>query len=264
MIAELNWKNKLLKIDFSAGRSLAIILDPHGPQPSFFAGTPAKAVPLQIADYIGDVTQGGSCNAEVLQFVPHCHGTHTECVAHLDRSTGNVLDLIDQKPCLARLVTVRSNPVDGYATLTLEDLKEQLGPMDELGPEAIIIRTLPNDEGKLCRDYEREPDYPVLCKEAIDWLAQGQFRHLLIDTPSLDKAHDGGQLANHRSWWGLNQSDTIPNNNRASRSITEMIFVPDVVEDGYYWLHLELQPLAADATSSRPVIYPIEIVNRKV
>ena len=171
VIAELNWKGKILKIDFSAGRSLAIILDPHGPQPSFFAGSPAKAEPLQIADYIGDVSQGGSCNAEVLQFIPHCHGTHTECVAHLDRSTGNVLDLIDQKPCLARLVTVRSTPVDGFATLTLEDLKEQLGAIDELGdewgPEAIIIRTLPNDEGKVCRDYEREPNYPVLSREAI-------------------------------------------------------------------------------------------------
>jgi hypothetical protein len=38
-----------------------------------------------------------------------------------------------------------------------------------------------------------------------------------------------------------------------------MIFVADNIDDGYYWLNLELQPLAADATASRPVIYPIDI-----
>ena len=42
------------------------------------------------------------------------------------------------------------------------------------------------------------------------------------------------------------------------RSLTEMIYVPDGIPDGLYWLHLELAPLVSDATPSRPVLYPLE------
>ena len=43
------------------------------------------------------------------------------------------------------------------------------------------------------------------------------------------------------------------------RSATEMIFVPDGVPDGLYWLELGLSPLLSDATPSRPLLYPVEV-----
>ena len=80
----------------------------------------------------------------------------------------------------------------------------------------------------------------------------------LLDTPSLDRAHDDGRLANHRNWWGMSGRPISGDLDAGSRSITEMIFVPDSLPDGLYWLNLELQPLVADAVASRPVLYPLE------
>lgn len=261
MIAEMPWHGYRLQVDFSAGESLAITLDPHGLQPSFFAGERARSKPLRIGDYIGDVSQGGSCNAEVLEFTPHCHGTHTECRAHLDQSAGKVLDIIDQQPGLARLITLegRCSGEDDEHTLGLEDILAIPGIASDPLVDAIIIRTLPNEEEKRSRDYSDHPNYPVLSDEAITWLSGRELKHLLVDTPSLDKAHDGGKLSNHRRWWAPRDHLQAGEFDPRLRSVTEMIYVPDHIQDGVYWLHLELQPLAADATASRPVIYPVEI-----
>ncbi len=267
MIGRLQSHGLNLSIDFSAGRSLAITLDPDGPQPSFFAGKRARTSPLRVGDYIGDVSLGGSCNADVLEFIPHCHGTHTECWAHLDKSAGHVLDIIDQQPCLARLITLQGTPAcdkgENKTILTLEELRKALGHGQTGHPkpltgDALIIRTLPNPVEKMCRDYALEPSYPVLSAAAIDWLASQELKHLLLDTPSLDRANDGGKLSNHRCWWGLNPISSVTSVDPKKRSVTEMIYVPDALKDAHYWLHLELQPLASDATSSRPVIYPIK------
>ena len=44
----------------------------------------AKSTPL---NYNGlskaSVRDGGSCNADQITLIPHCHGTHTECVGHI-------------------------------------------------------------------------------------------------------------------------------------------------------------------------------------
>lgn len=270
MKAELRWHGEDIRIDLGRGKSLAINLDPHGLQPSFFAPGPATTRPLQVGDYIGDVAQGGSCNAEVLEYIPHCHGTHTECRAHLQKDAGHVLDLIDQKPCLAALISLhgtaageteesgvsRTQPKERL--LTLDELRTHADAFTTHRIDALIIRTLPNDDSKRQRNYADAAAYPVLSRESINWLAAQNLAHLLIDTPSLDRAQDSGQLVNHRSWWGLSESSGTHDAIHASRSVTEMIFVPDGVLDGHYWLNIELQPLIADAVSSRPVIYPVE------
>lgn len=270
MKAALRWHDEDLRIDLARGTSLAITLDPHGPQPSFFAPGPAIARPLQVGDYVGDVSRGGSCNAEVIEYIPHCHGTHTECLGHLVHGAGHVLELIDQKPCLAALVSMHGTPAGQTGEscdartgpqellLTLEELQSHRDAFSIHAIDALIIRTLPNEFSKRTRNYADGDAYPVLSSECIGWLAGQNLSHLLIDTPSLDRAHDSGRLANHRCWWGLGDKDMIVVPGRATRSVTEMIFVPGGMSDGHYWLNIELQPLIGDAVSSRPVIYPVE------
>lgn len=270
MKAELLWHGENIRIDLGRGTSLAIALDPHGLQPSFFAPGPATARPLRVRDYVGDVSQGGSCNAEVLEYIPHCHGTHTECRAHLLKNAGHVLGLIDQKPCLAVLVSLHGTPLEETAEsgitetrrhellLTLGELKAQMRAFPAHKIDALIIRTLPNDVSKCERNYADFETYPVLSKESIAWLAEQDLLHLLIDAPSLDRADDSGKLNNHRCWWGLGHKGEANDPKWVARSVTEMIFVPDDTPDGHYWLNIELQPLISDAVSSRPVIYPVE------
>jgi arylformamidase len=249
--ATVNWNDRELTIDYSAGRSLAIPLIPDGPQPAFFSSSAAYSEPIVEGAFIGDVRQGGSCNAEIVHWAPHCHGTHTECIGHILADRVNVLETIDTQPVLARLVTCH----DDHGVISADRLQQALenGCNDH---EALIIRSLPNSAAKLNRDYQAEPDFPVLDSEAVLWLTTQSLRHLLIDTPSLDSPRDSS-LPNHRSWWGVNRAQPSDGFPAPRRSITELIYVPDQIVDGEYWLHLELSPLVADATPSRPMIYPV-------
>ena len=47
-----------------------------------------EAAPFKDADFVGDVSAGGSCNVDVLKINPHCSTTHTETLLHIvDRQT---------------------------------------------------------------------------------------------------------------------------------------------------------------------------------
>ena len=249
MNIRLSWRNRNYKIDYDKGRSLAIPLDPHGEQPSFFVDQPASATPLKSGDYIGDVSAGGSCNAEVISFVPHCHGTHTECIGHISEQRITVQESIYQHPCIAQLITLQAD--SGSRKISAEAIAEHLDP----DAQALIVRTLPNDAQKMSRNYSDEPDYAVFSSSAMEFLGNSNLLHLLLDTPSLDKADDGGKLSNHRTWWGLGRTHLTIQMDK--RSVTELIYVANDIADGLYWLHLELSPLMSDATPSRPMIYPL-------
>ncbi len=77
------------------------------------------------------------------------------------------------------------------------------------------------------------------------------IKHLLIDQPSVDKEEDGGALAAHKAFWN------IPKNPELHATITELIFVPDEVEDGLYLLNLQVAPMENDAAPSRPVLFQL-------
>jgi arylformamidase len=89
------------------------------------------------------------------------------------------------------------------------------------------------------------------------WLVEQGIEHLLVDLPSVDRAEDGGELVAHRVFWGLPPgSRDIGESRRPHASITEMIFVPDELEDGPWLLRLEIPALNTDAVPSRPVLHP--------
>jgi hypothetical protein len=78
----------------------------------------------------------------------------------------------------------------------------------------------------------------------------------------VDPEEDDGRLAAHHEWWGLSQRSEAGNtltvsqdHSRFSSTITELIFVPDLVEDGIYMLNFQVPNLRTDAVPSRPVIY---------
>lgn len=258
LIAELDWRGQRLRVNFAAAVPIAIPLLPNGPQPAFFAPAPMSASPLQLDGFTGDVRRGGSCNVAVLDWAPHCHGTHTECIGHILAESVFVLDTIEQSPCLAKLISIATRP--GSSRIGLQQLEQAL-PDDLENYAALIIRTLPNPTAKQSRNYAAEPDYPVLGPDSMQFLASSGLRHLLLDTPSLDAA-DNATLANHRVWWGLEGADHDLRSSARSRSLTEMIFVPDEFSDGDYWLELQLSPLQSDASPSRPLLYPVEFPDR--
>jgi hypothetical protein len=83
MIVSLQIKDKNFKIDSSKPLEISIPLDFYGLQPNAYDVSKAVSIPCEAENLIGDTRRGGSCNFEQITLIPHCNGTHTECVGHI-------------------------------------------------------------------------------------------------------------------------------------------------------------------------------------
>jgi hypothetical protein len=82
--------------------------------------------------------------------------------------------------------------------------------------------------------------------------------HLVVDVPSIDRAHDEGRLTAHRLFFGLPRGEVrLAAATRASATITELAFIPDSIADGAYLLELQVPALTGDAVPSRPLLYAV-------
>jgi len=259
--------------DLAAPVDLAIPLQFDGAQPGFFATEPARAAPLRAVGFTGDVRQGGSCNCDVYVLAPHCHGTHTECAAHVTIGGERIAALTPVPPSLAVLLSVRpvalgvtskadasrASPSD--PVITRELLAATAAPWLADPWSALVIRTLPNDPSKLQRIYAGACPAPYFLPDAMDWIVARGVSSLVVDLPSLDRAEDGGALAAHRIYWGLPFGERDPQLAARGRAlVTELAYVPPAAPDGLYLLDLHVPAFATDAAPSRPVLYPVREV----
>ena len=251
--------------------SLAIPLAFGGAQPSFFGAPRASAAPLAIGGFVGDTTQGGSCNVAELRLVPHCNGTHTESVGHIVREAMPIAACLTRTLFPARVITVTPCAADAtqdrYTPATESDdwlitrdaLEFALRDFESDQIQALAVRTLPNDESKKNRCYGESYRPPFFSLEAMHTLIARGIEHVLVDIPSLDKMHDEGRLTNHHLFWNVPAGrHALTTDTKISKTITEMIFVPNKVRDGCYLLDLQVPEFMSDAAPSRPVIYPLE------
>ena len=271
--------DRALVADLADALPIAIPLDFDGPQPSHFGARAAHAVPLRAGSFMGDVRAGGSCNCEELRLTPHCNGTHTEGVGHITADRVPVTDSLRGGLLVAGVVSVHAvaqaatgestNPVptsdDQLITATaLEKACGVLAPWwhpdtpDARFPEALVVRTLPNGADKLSRDYAGENPAPYLTREAAAWLVERGVLHLVVDLPSVDRAHDGGHLTAHRVFFGLPAgAKRVSEATRPQATITELAFIAPMVRDGWYLLDLQVPAFLTDAAPSRPLLYPV-------
>ena len=149
-----------------------------------------------------------------------------------------------------------SQRADGDYTISATQLQLALSQLNLLEEtKAIIIRTLPNDNSKLTRNYSgQNPVY--LEADAAGWLAQMGFEHLLIDLPSVDREEDGGALSAHHQWWNY------PSNPRYHATITELIYIPSHLQDGHYLLNIQTASLTTDASPSKPCLYVLRLMTQ--
>ena len=259
-----------IRADASRAIDISIPLRFGGAQPSHFGASPASAAALRSGEFVGDVRLGGSCNCEEYRLTPHCNGTHTECVGHVTGERSSVHALARSGPEIALLLSIAPVPVSDTqesATprpkradrlITARALSAAWQRWRAPQPTALVIRTLPNDAGKLTRAYDPQEPPPFLTSEAVEAIVGRGIEHLLLDVPSLDRSHDEGMLSGHRLFWGLPPgSRTLAQARRPDATVTEMVFVPDEAADGFYLLDLQLAPFVADATPSRPLLYPV-------
>ena len=236
-----------------AGRwvDLAIPLDPHGPQPNAYGVPDATARPYSGEGFTLDTRADGSCNCEVIEFTPHCNGTHTESVGHITTERFP-LTAVELPPFLWCSV-VSLSPVGREITAEAMDRATAALAPDSL--EALVVRTLPSDADKRTRRWE-DAATPYFTPDAMRVVRARGVQHLLVDLPSLDPLYDGGKLAAHRVFWDVPPgSKELPAGDARNRTVTEMIFVPDDVPDGRYLLTIWVPRLVSDAVPSRPILF---------
>ena len=269
MNARIALEGREIGIDTAHPVSLAVELDFSGPQPRHFAAPPASARPFVAPGFAGSVERGASCNCEVLTLIPHCNGTHTECVGHLTRERLDVSGVAPFGFLPALLVTLTPQsaagcdegsspaPRAGDELLTRSALEQAWPASLPFAVLALIVRTRPNTADKRSRDYSAQSP-PYLSQQAAALIVERGIRHLIVDLPSIDRTHDDGVLTAHRLFFGLPPGATeLARATRADATVTELAFVPEALRDGPYLLELQLPALGGDAVPSRPLLYPL-------
>lgn len=257
-------------------KSIAIKLDFEGPQPNHFGTDKASTSVLRLGGFTGDTKQGGSCNVDSLEMIPHCNGTHTETVSHIvnqDIWVGHAaMDVVT----LAVLVTVtpvsakgtsetyRPPLADADAIITRESLTKALtaiGDVKTIRPDGLIVRTLPNTNEKCSRAYTAENSPPFFTVQALEAINEIGVRHLLVDFPSVDRMYDDGLLTNHHIYWNVvEKTHELSAETWQDKTITEMVYVDDEIRDGICALNIQVPAFCSDAAPSRPVIIPAKSI----
>ena len=173
-------------------QDLSIPLNFKGPQVNFFGVDHASASPYRSGNVIGDTLQGGGCNFDRITFIPHCCGTHTECVGHIlndDVYINNILSDTLVPASLVSIETVKSNSSSDQI-IPMDKLESELLSLDGDFKSALVIRTLPNSETKLSASYNAGNLPAYLEKNTMELIIEHGVDHLLVDLPSIDKAYD--------------------------------------------------------------------------
>ena len=240
-----------MNIDLGEPIDISIPLRFGGPQPNAYGVPRAASEACESGDIIGDTRRGGSCNFEQITLIPHCNGTHTECVGHITKERISVRRCLQDAFVSASLITVTPEYRQGELLIGSAHL-------DAVSDDAsaLVIRTLPNDDRKFSLTYDEKNMPAYFSADAMRSIVDKGYKHLLVDLPSIDRLFDEGKLTNHRIFWNVEEgSFEVNDNTRMGSTITELIYVPDEIADGPYWLNLQIPPFESDAAPSRPVLF---------
>lgn len=248
MKAEITNDQKTYIIDLSKPLDISLSLrgDDHNPV-AWYLGAP-KITPVREGNFVGKVSEGASTNFNNIQFNPHAHGTHTECVGHITREFHSIHDSLKTFFFTARLISIEPEKRGEDMVISEVQIRSKF---NRGCADSIVIRTLPNYIDKRSKKYSHT-NWPYLEESAAKYLRECGVKHLLIDLPSVDREKDEGKLLAHKAFWDY------PKNTRMDATITELIYVPNKIEDGDYILNLQVASFENDAAPSRPVLYNLE------
>ncbi len=246
MRIDLEHKHVKYQTDLSKGLDISLSIGGKDNVQCYYAGEPGIR-PVSTDQFTGSMKEGFSVNYYQAEIIPHGHGTHTECVGHIDEDMMLVSEVLKNHHFMAQLITVNPKQLENGDKVILEEHIERAAIDD--GSEALIIRTSPNFSIKKNINYSgTNPCYFDVT--ALEYIAKSKVKHLLVDLPSVDRESDGGKLAGHKAFWKGERSSFA--------TITELIYVPNEIEDGVYLLNLQLSTIELDAAPSRPILYKLE------
>ncbi|OAB79915.1 cyclase family protein [Cochleicola gelatinilyticus] len=245
MHATFKINDTLLTADLSKPLDISIPLCNSEKNPLAWYLEAPKIEPVKLDNWVGKVSEGASVNFNTIMFNPHAHGTHTECVGHISKEFHSVNEALQSFFFHAKVISVVPETIGEDAVIPKSQIEKVLNGTI---PEALIIRTLPNTASKKHRHYSHT-NWPYLHEEAALLIRELGIQHLLIDLPSVDKEKDEGALLAHKAFWNY------PEAPRYQATISELIYVPNSIQDGEYLLNLQIAPFHNDAAPSKPILY---------
>ena len=247
MLANISHNGESFKIDFSKPLDISISLRGDHKNPVAWYLKHPEIKPVREGDFVGKVSEGASVNFNNIWFNPHAHATHTECVGHISEEFHSLQQHLKSFFFKAKLISAEPLKKGTDQVFTRELLEKKLGTVDY---EALVVRTLPNYIGKISKQHSHT-NWPYLEEDAAILLREKGIKHLLIDQPSVDKEKDDGKLLAHKAFWNY------PKNTRFDATITELVYVPNKIEDGDYFINLQPASFENDAAPCKPVLYKI-------
>lgn len=240
--------NKKYKADLSRPIDLSIPLRNTGGPKAFYAPD-YKSFPVETDTFVGSTLKGGIINFFNIHVNPHGNGTHTECVGHISAKAESINDCLKTFHFTSLLISVTPSVLENGDRVvmpsSLEQYRERMRSVD-----ALIMRTFPNEGSKITRDYSGS-NPPYIHHDTIKLMNEQGIKHFLLDLPSVDREVDGAKFLAHREFWGY------PDNIDFSKTITEMIYVDNDIEDDIYLLNIQIGSYELDASPSKPIIYKL-------
>jgi kynurenine formamidase len=264
--------------DFSYSLAIALDFQQSENQPCHFSAAPALAKPMQASGFIGDTTQGGSCNVFELSFNPHCNGTHTETINHIchqDSALANSIATLELPPFIP-CVLISVSPIaanetsDRYSpnlkindtVISRQQLEQLLTPYQDQQLQALVVRTMPNSANKCQAHYSAANQPAFFTRDAVLYLNERGVEHLILDLPSLDRLNDDGLLTCHHEFWQVDEGAHQLNcTSLVNKTITEMAYINNNIIDGFYFLNLQTPAFVNDAAPSRPLLFQAQQIN---
>ena len=114
----------------------------------------ATIKPVKNGDWVGDVNRGGAVNFNSINFNPHAHGTHTECVGHISSKQESINQELSEFFFISKLITVCPEKNQGDDVISQKMLLPLINKNDNV--DALIIRTNPNKSEKIGKNYSQK------------------------------------------------------------------------------------------------------------
>lgn len=269
---KLQFENNAKQYSFDSNNyfNISIPLEFDGEQPNTYNVPKATASPYKDGTFIGDTRMGGSCNFQSISLVPHCNGTHTECIGHISNNRKYISQELKDTMFSAKLISVTISKAEGESEtyepklnpndllITKKEIEKAIQKLEsDFTFDTLIIRTLPNSDKKKSQNYlHEEPAFLTI--EAASYLTELRINHLILDVPSLDRTFDEGMLTSHHIFWNVEaNSNELNANSFTHKTITEMAYIDSAIADGDYIVNIQITAFLSDASPSRIIMYPI-------
>ncbi len=242
----ISYKERSFQIDWQQPIVLALPLREGTENPNCYYAEAPRFETIRMGSFVGSVAEGGACNYQQLTLTPHGNGTHTECYGHISPDPeATIAQCMQHTWGLAEVLSVKPQQRGEDQVICLEDLQALRRYPDT---QALVIRTLPNSPAKVTAQYSNS-NPPYFEASIGQYLAEQGVLHWLVDLPSLDREQDGGALLCHKAFW------QYPAYIRKEASVSELLYIPDEVEDGLYFIDIQIININSDASPSRPILY---------